>query len=97
LHGALADWLRRPWEYVLYWYFVLQERDRRERWQERMQRLDTASLIAIAFHEPKRLADERASAIAAAGPPITLSNEEIVQRGIAMAFDIQRAKLIEVS
>lgn len=37
-----------------------------------MQRIELAQLVAIGFHEPKRLADEHRAALADAGPAIDL-------------------------
>lgn len=94
--GSPAEWDEEPWEFVLYSYLHLKDLDRRRAWVERMQRLEAAELMALAFHKPERLADERSRILASAAGPQRFTNEELAERGRAMATEIMRANLVEV-
>lgn len=83
-----------PWEFVAYWYRVLQDSDRRKHWMARMERIELAEIMAHSFGEPKNLVGIRreAEAEAAADLPI----EDVVNLGRNLAAEIMRAKLVEV-
>ena len=67
LGGTVEHWLESPWAWTLYWYLDLQEQDKRRSWVERMNRIATAEMFAMAMHEPSRLSREREAAVADAG------------------------------
>ena len=50
--------MRRPYYRTLWTWVQLQEHERIEEIAERSRMLHMAGLLAIAFHEPKKLADE---------------------------------------
>lgn len=92
-HDSLTYWLTQPWMFTLYTYFQITERERGRQWTERMQRIEAATLMALAFHEPKRLADERSAAIAAASA--TAADTETARaRGLAMLADMKRGGIL---
>jgi hypothetical protein len=85
-------WSRRPWAYVLWCYWHLQAADRMREWVARMQRIEAAELLALAFHEPGKLGREREAAIAAAARP--LSDEEARARGLGRLADMERGGVV---
>jgi hypothetical protein len=95
--GSPAEWDNEPWEFVLYSYLHLKEIDRRRAWLDRLHRVEAAQLLRIALSTtPQRLDDEWRNVIAAAAGPPALSDVELRERGVALAFAIQRTKLVEV-
>lgn len=63
-------WLDAPFALALLVYRELQDRDHRQRWLARIDRIEAAELMAMAFHDPQRLQGARRDAIAdAAGKP----------------------------
>lgn len=57
-HGDVERLLRRPYYRTLWTYWHLLEIERIDALKHRGRELATAGLLAMAFHEPKRLADE---------------------------------------
>lgn len=49
--------MREPYAHTLWMYYQLEEHTRIDRFAERAGSLDLASLVALAFHEPKKLGD----------------------------------------
>jgi len=60
------DVLEQPWALTLWTYYQLAERNRIRALIERIDAVNDATLTAIAFNEPKKLADERENALSAA-------------------------------
>lgn len=60
-----------------------------------MERIISAELVAQGVNAPERLAEERAKAVAAAGPGAPArSNAELLEYGRRMVADIDRARLV---
>lgn len=49
--------MREPYAHTLWMYYQLEEHQRIDRFAERARSLDLASLVALSFHEPKKLGD----------------------------------------
>lgn len=81
---SVLYWQDQPFAYVLWTYRHLQELDRRRQWLGRMQRIESAMLMAAGFHDPKMLDREREKAIAAAGRAV--DHESLLTQGEAMAL-----------
>lgn len=95
VHGTSPDWwLDQPFAYALWFYRNLQELDRRQDWVMRMQRIDSANLIALAMHEPHRLAHEHRMAVADAAPTPAWSTEQLRNIGLQIAAEMDRAGVL---
>lgn len=84
----MAAVARAPYRETLYEFYHLQQIDRVDDLRVRGRSLHLAGLVALAFHEPKRLTDEHRSLLVAAGmttPPDTA-------RADALAFIAEIAK-----
>jgi hypothetical protein len=57
-HGDIAAVMRRPFHRTLWMFYQIQEVERIDALRDRMKMLGQAGMQAMAFHEPKRLADE---------------------------------------
>jgi hypothetical protein len=90
----VESWSDEPWEYVLWAYLHLKDLDYRRAWFERMERLSSAELIAMAMHDPWRLARERAVALAdAARLPVPEDERAAMNAALALAEQIDRGKV----
>ena len=93
LGPSLAWWLDEPFAFLLWSFYTLQDNERRTGWEERMKRLETAALAAIAFHDPARLEQERQNAIGDAAP--RTADEQLIARARRMVADIERGKVLQ--
>lgn len=87
--GTPAEWEEEPWEFVLYTYLQLKDNDRRRAFVERLERMEAAELMAIAIHDPRRLADERSRIIAVASS--SANDAELRALGRARAAMMDKA------
>lgn len=90
---SLAWWLERPFAYALFTYRHLQELDRRRDFTDRMQRIHQAQLMAIAFHEPSKLAAEYTRELAAVAPSINADDLRAFSE--QMTRDLEAGKVLD--
>lgn len=90
---SLEWWLERPFAYALYAYRHLQEIDRRRDFIARVQRIEQGQLMAMAFHEPSKLAAEYRMAIADAGP--VQDSAEVLDLGRRLAADLEALGVLD--
>lgn len=90
---SLTWWLARPFAFALFVYRHLQELDRRRAFIARVQRIEQGQLMAMAFHEPSKLAAEYRSAIAEAGP--VPDRAEVLDFGRRLAADLEAGKVLD--
>lgn len=86
-----GDWLAEPWAYALYTYYLLTEQDRRDAWVARMARIEGAELMAMAFHDPKRLGGERRKALASAAAHVGRIDDAEIEQAKALMEALERS------
>lgn len=87
-------WICKPWCWTLWNYYHLQELDRRQQWVLRMQRLESADLTAVAFHEPEGLQRERNAALADASGATKIDVDEWRARGLELLHQFEAGKVL---
>lgn len=92
LGPSLVWWLAQPLAFALWSYYHVQEYDHRTGWVDRIRRINSAHLSALAYHEPRKIDDERRLAIADAGPPP--STKEL-QKAEQMALEIDLGGVLD--
>lgn len=92
---SLAWWFDRPFAFALWAYRHLQEIDRRKEWIARMHRIEQAALMNHAFHDGKKLEQERQLALADAGPEDTRTAEDLLDIGRKMASEMDRTGVLD--
>lgn len=92
LGPSLEWWLDEPWAFVLYIYLQAQERDRVTMWRARMERINLATLIGLAFNQPKGLAIEQQAALADAAAPVP--TDAALARGRRMLRKLRKGKVL---
>lgn len=76
-------------------WWQLQEQDRKRAWSDRMQRINTAILLGMAFNEPDKLANERRAALADARRRMTPeAATDLVARAKRMARYIRKGRVL---
>jgi len=76
----------------------MREEDRITEWVDRYSRWELAYLVAKGLLQPEKLTgEERQTILDEAAGSSALSIEEIRDRGIALAADIMRSKVVQVS
>lgn len=73
---SLDWWLTQPFAFALWTYRQLQEWDRRRQFAARMERIELAGLMSLAFHEPKKLQEERERVISEASSREPMGDRE---------------------
>jgi hypothetical protein len=86
--------MRRPYHRTLWTWLQLQEQERFEEIKDRGRMLHMAGLLAVAFHEPKKLSDEHHRLMKDAGM-LPTPEEAIENVSDVMAFMAQRAAATE--
>lgn len=94
LGHSIEWWLFEPYAFALYCFLHLRELDYRRGWIRGGERIESASLTAIGFHEPQRLDRERTQHLQRAGAKDARTNEELVAYGLEVAHGWDAARQV---
>jgi hypothetical protein len=86
-HGTVDQLMGRPYYRTLWTFFQVQEVERIDALRERGRQLHVAGLLALAFHEPKRLAEEHHTLMHDAG---MLPTEDEALEGVVDVIEAMR-------
>lgn len=93
------EWARRPWRYASYVWHHFKALDRQRAFSARMDRIESAELMhiaATAVNAMSLFSQHRQTVLATAAGRPAVSDVDLLEDGLALAFEIKRAKLVQV-